>query len=111
MKPYRAEVLSSSTGPNEATPIAASVPSGLTPLSQEGLRDRERRGWISGGETLVRQDFAAVVADGHHELGASGFDTTKNARHTGHGSQAYRICTSEQPAMSGTARRERNSSI
>jgi hypothetical protein len=57
-------------------------------LPQESLRGRERRGWISGGEALVREDFAAVVADGNDKLGASGFNTTKNARHSRHGVEA-----------------------
>ncbi len=60
----------------------------LTPLPLEGVRGRERRGRIGSGEALVREDFAAVVADGNDKLGAPGFNTTKNARHTGHGMQA-----------------------
>src|SRR5882724_2587900 len=57
----------------------------LSPLPQEGLRGRERRGRVSGGKAFLREDFAAVVADGANELGAAGFDTTKKTWHTDHG--------------------------
>src|ERR1700722_8628519 len=57
----------------------------LTSLPQKRPCGRERRGRISGGEAIVREDFTALVADGNDKLGPAGFDTTKNARHTGHG--------------------------
>src|SRR5882762_9754826 len=61
----------------------------LTPLPQESVRGRERRGRIGSGEALVREDFAAVVADGNDKLGASGFNTSKIEHHSPTGTEAY----------------------
>ena len=43
-------------------------------IAQEGLRRAERRGGIRGGKALLREDIAALVANGANELGAAGFD-------------------------------------
>jgi hypothetical protein len=43
-------------------------------IAQEGMRRAERRGGIRGGKALLREDIAALIANGANEFGAAGFD-------------------------------------
>ena len=71
------------------------------PVTQEGVHARERRRRVGGGKALLSEDFAAIVADGAHELGAAGFDRTEKTtlrhdRSIAHSACAFRFERSGQ---------------